>query len=137
MKQDFFLVNGTKYYTGTIFIINNMGRHSDATFICYDTEQSRYFYKVKDCICRADQKNFQRIFISVTDRVDETAHMPTTKTMKDTAIDGLFIGWLWYVFLMLISAIFKDAIGLWILISVTFFVWRKKKIEEEGTYIEW
>lgn len=137
MKQDYFVVNGTKYYTGTIFIVNHVGQHSEATFIYYDTDLAKYFYKVKDCRCAADQKNFQRVFVAVTDKIDAAAHMPITKSIKDSAIDSLFIGWLWYIFLMLVSTIFKDVIGLWILISVFFFVWRKKKIEEEGTYIEW
>ena len=137
MKQNYFTIKGKKYYTGTIFIVNNMGQEAEASFICYDTECARYVYKIKDCICRVDPKNFQRIFISVTDKRDNKVHMPVKKTRKDTEIDGLFIGWLWYIFLMVISIIFKNAIGWWIFISVVFFNWRKKKIKEEGTYLEW
>ena len=63
-------------------------------------------------------------------------HLPIIKTKKDFQIDGLFLGWMWYIFLMLISVIFNGAIGLWILISIVFFSWRAKKIKREGTYIE-
>ncbi len=137
MRKNYFAVNGEKYYTGTIFIVNDMGKQSEATFICYDEDNSRYVYKINDCICRVDPKNFQRVFISVTDKKDCNVHMPVTKTKKDFEIDGLFLGWMWYIFLMLISSIFKGAIGFWALISAVFFSWRSRKIKEEGTYIEW
>jgi hypothetical protein len=114
-----------------------MGKQVEAAFICYDTDRKKYIYKVKDCICSVDHKTFQRVFVRATNSRNSKVHMPVTKTKKDFEIDGLFLGWLWYIFLMAISSIFKDAIGLWILISVVFFSCRSKKIKEEGTYIEW
>ena len=137
MKQNYFVVEGKKYYTGSVFVANNVGEQSEATFICYETERNRYIYKINDCLCHADPKTFRRNFVCVTSKVNMDAHMPITKKKKDNEIDGLFIGWLWYIFLMAISIIFNSAIVLWILISIAFFAWRKKKIEEEGTYIEW
>jgi hypothetical protein len=137
MKQNYFVANGVKYYTGTIFIVNDMGNIREASFLYYDTECSRYIYKITDCVYNTDAKNFNRIFISTTGRIDNKIHAPTTKTKKDMEIDGLFLGWVWYIFLMAISSIFKDVIGLWILISIVFFYWRKNKIKEEGTYVEW
>lgn len=138
MKQNYFVVDGIKYYTGAIFITQDMvGKRVEASFVYYDTDKDRYVYKVKDCICDIDHNNFWRMFICMTDKVNKSVRMPTIKTKKDIEINGLFIGWVWYIFLMLISAIFKDAIGLWILISVIFFGWRAKKIKEEGLYIEW
>lgn len=137
MRQNYFTTDGKKYYTGSILIVNNVGQQCEATFICYDTERNRYIYKINDCICHVDPKTFQRNFICVTDKVNLSAHMPIAKTKKDNEIDGLFIGWLWYIFLMAISTIFKGALVLWILFSIVFFGWRKKKIKEEGTYIEW
>ena len=56
---------------------------------------------------------------------------------KDTEIDGLVLGWMWYIFLMVIATVFKDALGLWGLISFVFFTWRSDKIKKEGKYIEW
>jgi hypothetical protein len=137
MRQNYFVIDGKKYYTGTIFIVNDIGNQTEASFICYDTERSRYVYKIKDCIHHVDPKTFNTRFISVTDKFDYKIRMPVTKVMKDDEIDGLFLGWIWYIFLMATSTIFKGAIGLWCLISIVFFSWRKKKIEEEGTYIEW
>lgn len=137
MKQNYFVVNGKKYYTGTIFIIDDMGEETEASFICYDAEESRCYYKINERICNVSYKTFRRIFIAVTHGINDKTHMPTVKKMKDSDINGLFIGWVWYIFLMAISVIFKDVIGLWILISIIFFSWRSKKIKEEGTYIEW
>lgn len=143
MKQNYFILNGKKYCTGTVLIINDLGTHVEATFICYDTERERYVYKIKGrpgrnaCTCFDTQIGFFQKIVSITGTVDSNAHLPVTKTLKDTEIDGLFIGWLWYIFLMAISTIFYDRIGLWILISVVFFSWRKKKIKENGTYTEW
>lgn len=137
MFQNYFIANGQKYYTGTIFIVNNMGKQEEASFICYDTEHKRYAYKIKNCVWYADPENFNKMFVAPTDKKNVSTAIPETKTKKDSEIGGLFIGWVWYVFLMGISTIFKDAIGLWILISIIFFSWRSKKIKEEGTYIEW
>ena len=137
MRQNYFVVDGKKYYTGSIFIVNNVGQQVEATFVCYEEERNRYVYKINDCICRADLKAFKRNFVRATDMINTDVHMPITKTKKDNEIDGLFIGWLWYIFLMAISTIFKNALVLWILFSIVFFTWRTKKIKEEGTYVEW
>lgn len=137
MKQGYFIVNGAKYHTGSIFIIKDMGKNVEASFLYYDTDKQRYFYKIKDCVWNVDNKNFWRMFVSTTDKRDESMRAPTTKIKNDIEIPGLFIGWVWYIFLMAISVIFNGAIFFWILYSVIFFKWREKKIKEEGTYVEW
>lgn len=138
MKQNYFVVDGVKYYSGTIFIIkNSRGDHIEATFIWYDTDYKRFLYKTKEHEWQSRYDNFVRDFVSVTNKRDNSVRSPVIQRKNDFEISGLFLGWVWYVFLMGISAIFKDAIGLWILISVIFFSWRAKKIKEEGTYIEW
>ena len=137
MRQNYCVINGKKYYTGSVFIVNHCGQQTEAAFICYDTDRSRYVFKVNNCVCFETHSSLQRKLISSTNKFNSKVHMPETKTKKDSEIDGLFLGWMWYIFLMAISTIFKDAIGLWILISVVFFGYRSKKIKEEGTYIEW
>ena len=52
---------------------------------------------------------------------------------KDTEINGLFLGWVWYIFIMLVVSIFKGAVVGWIVVSFFFFKWRKK-IKEEQTF---
>lgn len=137
MYQNYFIVNGGKYCTGTIFIIKDRDKQKEASFICYDTIHSLLIYKIENCTYRAYNKYFYDHFITVTNKIDPSARMPISKQMKDSKVDGLFLGWIWYIFLMTISVIFKDVIGLWVFISIIFFSWRHKKIKKEGTYIEW
>lgn len=140
--RNYFVYNGKQYYTGTIFIVNEHSKQIEAIFICYNMDTKKYIYKTKNktidgCKWMVYEKYFYNHLVSVTDKIDNTAHMPFVKQFKDSQINGLFLGWMWYIFLLIISVIFKDAIGLWILWSVVFFSWRKKKIKKEGTYIEW
>ena len=137
MYQNYFIINGVKYYAGTIFIVKNMGIEEEASFICYDVSRNKYVYKIRDCKYHMDEATFMNRFVRIAHKVNNKICGPIVKTKRDTEIDGLFLGWIWYIFLMMASVIFKDVIWLWILISVVFFSWRFKKIKEEGTYIEW
>ena len=137
MMQNYFLVDNVKYYTGTVFIILDLGKQKEASFICYNTEKHEYVYKIKQCTWFMDESTFWKRFVCVTNKLNKNVHMPIVRQYKDSQIDGLPIGWLWYIFLMAISTIFKGNIILWILISYVFFTWRAEKIKKEGTYIEW
>lgn len=137
MKRDYFEYKGKKYYTGTKIMVKDYGKIDKATFIYYDTEQGNYVYKIGDGKWFVYEKKFYEWLVEVLDEVDPTVKIPVEKQLKDRYIDGLFIGWLWYVFLMAVATIFNGNVILWILISVVFFNWRKNKIKKEGTYTEW
>lgn len=138
MKQNYFVVDGIKYYSGTVFVIeNNCRQNIEVTFIWYDTDYQRYLYKTKEHMCQSHYDDFWKRFVAVTDKRDESVRSPVVKRKKDLEINGLFLGWVWYIFLMAISIIFKGVIGFWLLFSIVFFNWRSKKIKKEGTYIEW
>lgn len=137
MRQNYFVVNGERYYTGTVFITNYMGVVREATFICYDTESKHYAYKTEHQTWRMPEETFHKFLVDVTNKINNNVHMPITKKKKDFDINGMFIGWVWYIFLMLIFTIFNHAILWWILTSIVFFSWRSEKIKKEGTYIEW
>lgn len=135
---DFFVHNGAVYHTGTILIINWNGKAKEVTFMWYDSKTDKIKFRFDDSGWSVLRPNdFYNSIIYITNRVDSSVHMPVVKTRKDWEIDGLFLGWIWYIFLMGISAIFKDALGLWLLISFVFFNWRSRKFKEEGTYLEW
>ena len=53
---------------------------------------------------------------------------------NDVEINKLFLGWIWYIFLMIVASIFKDQVIGWIFISFFFFRWRKKVKDEETYY---
>lgn len=140
--RNYFEYKGKKYYTGTIFIMKNPKEPCEYTFIGYNVD-----YKALLCKSTGSQQVhseipiwesvFNKNLVSITNKIDTSVHAPVEKKMKDSQIDGLFLGWMWYIFLMAISAIFKDALGLWGLITFVFFTWRHNKIKKEGTYIEW
>lgn len=134
---NYFVWNGVKYYTGTVIVVNDMGRQVEATFVCYDKTYNYYVYRVKECRHMVRPAQFKQALVKITNKIDKNVHIPAVKTLKDTEIDGLFLGWMWYIFLMAVATIFKGNIAWWILISCVFFNWRAKKIKEEGTYIEW
>ena len=46
MHQNYFVVNGERYCTGTVFIIKYMGKPTEATFICYIPEYNDYVYQI-------------------------------------------------------------------------------------------
>lgn len=137
MKQNYFIANGMKHYTGTVFTTCHNGKQVDATFIYHDTDYKKFVYKIKDCIHIVGEDEFKNRIIAITERRDYTVSIPVQKQMKDFEIEGLFIGWMWYIFLMAISTILNGAIYFWILISAVFFSWRANKIKREGMYIEW
>ena len=136
-REDFIVVNGVKYYTGTVFIIDFNGKVQEAAFVCYVTKTNRVRCKLPDSYWFINADAFRNMIVKVTDKVNFSVRTPITHKKSEMEIDGLFLGWVWYIFLMAISTLFYDRIGLWILISVVFFNWRNKKIKEEGTYIEW
>lgn len=137
MWRDYFEINGEKYYTGTVFIVKYNGRPTEASFVYYDTERFKYVFKINDITFHYPDSWFWDMFIEVTDKKNTYVHLPIVKRKREFDIDGMSVGWTWYITLMLISLIFKDAIGLWVFISIVFFSWRSEKINKEGTYIEW
>ena len=137
MFNDYFEYNGVKYYTGTVLIVPYLSEKVEATFIGHDETNKLYVCKIKNFTIRYPETLFFNQIICITNTSDNSVHTPIQKVRNDSQISGLFIGWVWYIFLMAISTIFNDAIGLWIFISIVFFNWRSKKIKEEGTYIEW
>lgn len=140
--RNYFEYKGKKYYTGTIFIMKVSKMLYEYTFVGYNVDHKALLCKSANnqqarSLVPIWESVFNKNLVSITNKIDTSVHSPVEKKMKDTQIDGLFLGWMWYIFLMAVSTIFKDKIGLWILWSVVFFSWRKKKIKKEGTYIEW
>ncbi len=138
---NYFVVDNKEYYTGTVFIMKcSNGEYTKATFICYDTQNKMYCYQPHNSKCNKHWANYevmQQQFIDITNEIDNKARIPVKKQMNDRCIESLPLGWCWYIFLMLLSIVFKDCLGLWVLISIVFFSWRNKKIKTEGTYYEW
>ena len=136
MYLNYFVHNGQRYYTGTVAVLKT-GDQNPCTFICYDVVHDMYVWRVSGYRQFIRGKDHDRWIVSITGDVNKNVRMPVQKTMKDEHIPGLALGWVWYIFLMAISTLFKGNVCFWAAISVLFFAWRKKKIKEEGTYYEW
>ncbi len=144
MKQNFFEYNGEKYFTGTQIKIlkypyDNAMFSDLAYFVYYDTEHNIVWYKMaytnqnRGC----SMQTFLKQFGGATGYVSASINIPQTKQLKDNQIPLLFIGWIWYIFLMAIMFIFKGRLFGWAIVSIVFFNWRDKVIKEEGYYVEW
>lgn len=136
-KRNYFIVDGVKYYSGTIFIINRGGKEIEATFSYDNVSCEYYMYRIGQRGYTERYKDFWEHFVAVTGKINPNEQGPVLKRKKEFDIPGMALGWTWYVFLMLLSSIFKDAFGLWILLSVVFFNWRSKRIKEQGYYYEY
>lgn len=134
MYLNYFVYNGQKYYTGTVVKLRS---GKTGSFICRIAERDWSVFRVDGSRMVIPSEHIQSTIVSITDQVNKNVHMPVQKTFKDSEIDGLALGWVWYIFLMAISTLFKGNVCFWIAISILFFAWRKKKIKEEGTYYEW
>lgn len=137
MIRNYFEIDGEKYYTGTVIVVSRMGKQVKATFVGYHEQLQKYVYEINNGKCFVDENSFYENLVSITNVMNNNVQLPTEKTKMDRHIDGLTLGWAWYIFLMALSVLFKDCIGLWIFISIVFFSWRNKKIKTEGTYYEW
>ena len=139
MKQDYVVCRGKKYNSGdTINILwyahgNRNAYEHTGIFLDCDEEKDEYRLVIDDITYSFNKTSFYR---TVYDKRNVTQHKNSTQcntTFKDELnIDGLFIAWVWYVFIMLLAIIFKDCIAIWIITSVIFFRYRNKKLREAG-----
>lgn len=136
-KRNYFIVDGVKYYSGTIFIIEHAGKEIEATFVLDNVSCKYFLYRIGQRGYTERYKDFQEHFVAVTGKINPNERGPVLKKKKEFDIPGMALGWTWYIFLMLLSIIFKDVIGLWILISVIFFSWRSKRIKKQGYYCDY
>jgi hypothetical protein len=143
VKQKYFIYDGKRYNSGTIVVIkwcNNITHtvcNARATFVDYDTENKEYTVEIYGNKHIYTENNFFKVFCYiVADDVSgnrNISHVPEKHAFTDELnIDGLFIAWIWYVFIMAVGVIFYDRIAIWILASIIFFNYRKKKLKEAG-----
>ena len=140
MMLDYFIHNGKKHHTGTVILVKNP-KYPDypdtASFICYDVNNDRCIYKIGNCRYHHYEKDFKEILVAVTDEVDPNVRVPVRRKCSDWDIAGLPEAWVVYIIAMAVSTIFEGNIVFWAIWSLTFYLYRKNKIGNGGTYIEW
>ena len=141
MKQDFVICRGKRYNSGdTIDVLwyysgYRNPRKRTGTFVDCDEEANEYRIVLDEEIYTFNKICFSRMLIDKDDPENaiKSNNTPKRPTFKDEMnIDGLFIAWIWYVFIMAIGTIFKDNIAIWILTSIVFFNYRNRKLKEAG-----
>ena len=103
------------------------------TFLDCDEEKDEYRIVVNGITYCYNKICFSTIMRD-EDRVAKKAQPCAKKaTFRDELnIDGLLIAWVWYIFIMVISTLFYDRIGLWIIATLVFLNYRNKKLKEAG-----
>lgn len=140
MKEKYFVYKGKKYNSGTIIIIrwgctfSRTVMNAQATFIEHDLLNDQYVVEVYGKEHLYSEKQFYSVLCMVVanNKVDTAKEPKEYKIRNELSIDGLLIAWIWYIFIMVVGAIFYDRIGIWILASVIFFNYRNKKLKEAG-----
>ncbi len=142
MKQNYIIYNGKRYNSGdTIHILwyahgyKNLEKRT-GVFIDCDEEKDEYRFMVGDIEhCFNKKMFFNTIIDESRQNVDNSTQKrePRKATMEEElSIDGMLLAWVWYIFIMCIAVIFYDCIGIWILASVVFFSYRRRKLNERG-----
>lgn len=140
--QDHFVFEGKTYYTGTVFKVKEYEylygvREKEATFVAYSPEYNKVQFQIGPIGYLRRTDMLKGWIVSVTESNDATVKAPVLKKRKDSEIDGLTTGWIWYIVLMAVSTIFNGNVVLWALWSWMFFSWRHEKIKKHGYYYDW
>lgn len=145
MKKYYVVYKGKRYNSGdTINIIRYIDqygniyanpRHETGIFLDCDEEKDEYRFLVDGNICCLNKSCFFRAMCDKKIPEEGTLHSTNKVSKKMTfkdelKIEGLFIAWIWYIFIMLILIIFNERIIGWIGASVIFFNYRDKKLKE-------
>lgn len=139
MREYSCTINGKDCISGTIIIIRNNGEKSkEAYFQWYDPEKDRYCVLIDGKQNSLPKNHFFKILVSVTDRFDVTKVkmediLPKKWSLEaELSIDGMFLAWFWYIFIMVIGTIFNDRALIWIGASIWFFSYRSEKLRKAG-----
>lgn len=140
MKEKYFIYKDKRYPSGTIINIwwvctfTKSVMRANATFIEHNVDTDQYIVEVYGKREAYEKKHFYNALCCVVE--NHPVNVPKSPKqhtfVNELGIDGLLIAWIWYIFIMVVGVIFYDRIGIWILASVIFFNYRKKKLKEAG-----
>lgn len=143
MKQDYFVYNNIRYEAGTIVLLSRFDLiakrlcNVKAEFLYYDNELNEYYFDIYGKTYPYTEEHFKIAFRGIYNpnaiKEKKEANTNNTQTFEgELNIDGMFIAWIWYIFIMAVAVIFYDRIGIWILASIVFFYYRSNKLKEAG-----
>lgn len=148
MKQNWFEVNNVRYYTGSVVVLRQVDSIAvsiidmDAVFVYYNTETNTYAFEINGRIDLYPNQYFNKIFVTVSSARLTPNIEPTDSVNKkykkkisikdELNVEGLLVGWVWYIIIMAVAVIFYDRTLIWILASIIFIVYRNKRLREAG-----
>lgn len=143
MKQNYFVYKDKKYYSGTIVSLLKISNISysmyreNAEFLWYDTETKEYNVKICGKEYIYSKERFDNAFVGIHDHTEVVINKWNKDKKRLTFfgelnVDGLFIAWMWYIFIMVVAIIFYDRFVIWFWASAVFFSYRNKKLKEAG-----
>ena len=143
MRKNYFIYNGEQYNEGESIVIKFFDHmagktyNAHAKFLYYDTINKEYYVEIYGKKYAYTEDLFYKNLCNKGNPRAPTEKSYNVKNKQYTFIDelnidGLLIAWIWYIFIMAVGVIFYDRIGIWILASVIFFNYRKRKLKEEG-----
>ena len=127
MPVEYFLrYKGKCYDVGTMIRYKTRGSAHVGT-IQWFSHNAMYVLREdgqEECISRifSLDNTIQEIIIPVEIEEPERA---TAKHRSSPPADDVFYGWIIYIAVMLIGAIFKERLMIWVFASAVFFLWKK------------
>jgi hypothetical protein len=129
-----FNYKGKEYYVGSVVKLKWAGENIKVIKRHYVDSDGHHRYdfvkKGNNNVMSIKTDNLDKFLADVIEEAD-TALETKAEYYKDTDLDVMFYGWVIYITLMvLVSFVHGNVFG-WILISIYFFVWRKKKLKKD------
>lgn len=142
MKQNCVVCKGNQYNSGDTMNIlwypngcKNAHPYTGVFLNC-DEEKDEYSFIVDGKTYCYNKICFYQIVLSKdaqkNNKCKKNKYVKEITLKEELNIDGMLIAWIWYLFIMAISIIFKGAIIIWIIASYIFFDYRKTKLKEAG-----
>ncbi len=129
-----FNYKGKEYYVGSVVKLKSALGNIAILKKHYIDDCGNHEYdfvkKSDDSVMSIKTNNLDNFLSDVIEEAD-TALEIKDEYYKDTDLDVMFYGWVIYITLMvLVSFVHGNVLG-WVLISVYFFSWRKKKLKKD------
>lgn len=144
---DYFMYKGNKYPLNTVFVptkeFKNQFKFCKNEMLIiehgYDNNAKKEFYVIVYNHNEFGDPCYRKVYNSPDGWVQSIVRYvnPNEKhymCSNDSEVDIVVYGWIIYIALMLLLAIFNGRVVAWFIVSVFFFNWRKKKLRKEKKY---
>lgn len=132
---DTFIFKGEEYNVGSTVKLKGINGNIAVLKRHYIDEYGNHKYdmiKINDkSILSIKTNNLDNVLVDVTNVINDAAFNNEEEYYKDTEIDSLFYGWVFYIVLMLFCLILNEWIFGLAITSFIFFKWRKKKLKKD------